>query len=160
MLTFNPMTNVEWSINQTRMSYDCGRKPDKTHAGTGRVCKLTQKDPSWPKGSQLAKRVPAAQICTFFFAVPIASQLFMVHLSLLAKCYTVASNTFSSPKRKTITTPISTKFARRKPLVVYFKQLSEIFTELLCKHLSSSALPYSSSSTIFLNQIYHTVNLT
>lgn len=107
------------------------------------------------EGPQLAKRVPAAQICTFF-ALSIASQLFMV----LAKCYTVASNRFSSPKRKTITTPNSTKFARRKPLVVYFKQLSEIFTELLCKHLSSSALPYSSSSTIFLNQISHTVNLT
>lgn len=107
------------------------------------------------EGPQLAKRVPAAQICTFFFALSIASQLFMVHLSLLAKCYTVASNRFSSPKRKIITTPISTK-----PLVVYFKQLSEIFTELLCKHLSSSALPYSSSSTIFLNQINHTVNLT
>lgn len=37
------------------MSQDCGRKPDKTHAGTGRVCKLTQKDPSWPKGSQPLK---------------------------------------------------------------------------------------------------------
>lgn len=135
------------------MSQDCGRKPDKTHAGTGRVCKLTQKDPSWPKGSQPLKFAR-------FFALSIASQLFMVHLSLLAKCYTVASNRFSSPKRKTITTPISTKFARRKPLVVYFKQLSEIFTELLCKHLSSSALTYSSSSTIFLNQINHTVNFT
>lgn len=125
-----------------------GGSQTKPTQAQGEYANSHRRTPAGQKG-------PSRSNLHFFFALSIASQLFMVHLSLLAKCYTVASNRFSSPKRKTITTPISTK-----PLVVYFKQLSEIFTELLCKHLSSNALPYSSSSTIFLNQINHTVNLT
>ena len=47
-LTFTPTGNLESTINLTCMSLDCGRKPEypeKTHANTGRTCKLHTEGP-------------------------------------------------------------------------------------------------------------------
>lgn len=40
-LTCNPVGNIEWPINLTCMSLNCGWKLERTQAGTGSTCKLS-----------------------------------------------------------------------------------------------------------------------
>ncbi|MEQ2193760.1 hypothetical protein XENOCAPTIV_012704 [Xenoophorus captivus] len=63
-LIHTPKGNSELPINLTDMSLDCGRKPEypvRTHACTGRTCKLHAERP--PAGNRTQDFLAAMQQC-------------------------------------------------------------------------------------------------